>query len=284
MKNERELENLINLSIEKQNYDFQEDIRRSLQFQTSLLDALRGKNTLNLRQFVRDNLNKDVYLYGVNILTLLSPDFTSNRDFTSCLTLILSFSLNTRYDLVFARLENIASFKRIQESNLYQLSLTSTKHFDTYYIQTESHVFYPSLNLIMQKADFEKMTSPIILNKISGKDLEKSTIFKRMLLDKNKKNACEPSYDYTFMNLAIDNLICPQNSKGIIFESKDEYLKQLDMLFYQKLATDRIALAQTTYALNEGQQIGDHLPTDKKEADNDFMCIYKAIIDNPDIF
>ena len=147
---------LLKNRFENQEDSYLKQAEKSLRFETVLRDCLNRKKAINLRQFIRQELNSNLNLFGVPVLTLLSPDFVIDRYLMSAVELSLCLNGVVNYNLVYANLENFACYERIQ----YLYDNIDAKRFETckehlaWIIETSSSVFFPLFNFILTKEHF----------------------------------------------------------------------------------------------------------------------------------
>ena len=268
-------------TIDSQKNSYLEDVRKSTEFESYFTQALKSPKTINLRSFIRENLNALACLFGVPSLVLLSPSFTFGRSLSSCLASILTFNKKTTFKLVFANLTNLSAFCRVQTREVQGI-----KKFEKFrihnlcFIETYKHVISPSFNFIVEKQLFYKMMGPIVYEVITSEELNESVIFKRMKKQSKKQNLSEPVYDYTFMSMRIDELLTDSflsNAISVFPKGHSKRLREIDSLLYDALIKDRKLLAKVCYNINAGETFCPCLPSIDEESDNDFKYLYSML-------
>lgn len=241
-------------NIELQKEDFNQNILKNINLKTALLDATRRAGALNLRSYLKDTIKTELNLYGIPILYLQTSPFVLNRDFMSCIAVCMAINDRTDYKLVLANLSSIKALKALQKAfrPVKGEFFENPLNYNSCYIETDKSVFYPILNIIIDKKSFYDMTRPKACETITKEDLNKNKYFKKLLEFSTTRNNSQVTYDFTHVLHNIDKLF-EGEEKPLKLDENSSKAQQidnsLDRIFYYAIICDKTLLSKVYYKL-----------------------------------
>lgn len=278
MENVR-VDELITKEIAGEKEDFLNLADNGLRFETGLRDCINMGKAINLRNFIRQELNSQISLYSVDSLTLLSPDFVVDRYLMSSLIVALCLNGHTNFTLVYANLKNFASFERFEfiNNNIGAKMSEMCKDHLSWFIETESSVFFPLFNIITSKKHFYSMMGIEILDKYSSIELNESQIYQILVSQKDK--TIEFGTNMHEVVEKLDEIVYEFCSKSYFkMFSQNHRIKQLENILFSAIKEDRERLLKIFYNLSSGQTYGEHKPGSSRVVDSDFYYIINMLL------
>ena len=269
------IDNQINQS--KENYIVLAE--QSLRFETGLRDCLNLGKAINLRNFIRQELDYKTGLYSVDCLTLLSPDFVVDRYLLSSVTVALCLNGHSSFTLVYANLRNFASFERFEfrNGNIGAKMSGECQDHLAWFIETESSVFFPLFNIITSKKHFYSMMGVEVIDKYLSIELFESQIFQ--ILDSKKENICENKLEMQQIIENLDEIVFEFCSKAYFkMFSQNQRIRQIENILYIAIKEDRERLLKVFYNLSNGKTYGEHKPSASPAVDRDFYYIINTLL------
>ena len=278
MKNIR-VDELITKEINEVKDNYLSLAENSLKFETGLRDCLNLGKAINLRNFIRKELGGKTGLFSIDCLTLLSPDFVVDRYLMSSLAVGLCLYGQTGFNLVYANLKNFAAFERFEfiNDNIGAKISGECRDHLSWFIETESSVFFPLFNIITYKKHFYSMMGVEVIDKYLSIELYESQIFQMLISQKNVISEDGINTHQIIQN--VDDIIYEFCSKAYFkMFSQNQRIRQIENILYMAIKEDRERLLKVFYNISNGQIYGEHKPSPSPAVDKDFYYIINTFL------